>query len=160
MGWTVSLVISTFESSPSGLHDIKSYPVQILHNLQTTANLQTHSKKSVTSCAIDCNKFNLEQDNKLHRKAKISILYPGKSLWLPFFLKPQISILILSLFCSPHMQSCMSKDGLSRLWNHLVKDGELTVGDSSFYNSAGALAKKGKDNTSIHSIMILITGLC
>ncbi|KAK3740753.1 hypothetical protein RRG08_048995 [Elysia crispata] len=47
-----------------------------------------------------------------------------------------------STWLKADLQSCLSKDGLSRLWNHLVKDGELTVGDSSFYNSAGALAKK------------------
>ncbi|GFS15841.1 E3 ubiquitin-protein ligase HERC2-like [Elysia marginata] len=47
-----------------------------------------------------------------------------------------------SAWLKADIQSCLTKDGLSRLWNHLVKDGELTVGDSSFYNSSGALAKK------------------
>ncbi|XP_048243824.1 E3 ubiquitin-protein ligase HERC2-like isoform X1 [Haliotis rufescens] len=42
------------------------------------------------------------------------------------------------------IQSAFSREGLSRLWNELVKDGEVSVrGSDSLYNSTGAIAKKG-----------------
>lgn len=49
----------------------------------------------------------------------------------------------------------MTKDGLSQLWNQLVKDGELAVGDVNVYNTVGALAKKGKSLFSLNKIYFL-----
>ncbi len=52
-------------------------------------------------------------------------------------------------------QVAFSKDGLSSLWNELVKDGELVIGKPrQIVNSAGATASKG-----ILSILALSTGL-
>lgn len=43
------------------------------------------------------------------------------------------------------LQEAFTRDGLSQLWNELVRDDEIAFGSkSSLINSAGVLAKKGK----------------
>ncbi|XP_012936715.1 E3 ubiquitin-protein ligase HERC2 [Aplysia californica] len=58
------------------------------------------------------------------------------------------------------IQACQDKEGLSRLWNRLVKDGELAVGDASIYNSAGALAKKGETGKFYCGMKVLTCACC
>lgn len=41
-------------------------------------------------------------------------------------------------------QLALTREGVSELWNELVKDGEVAANtNDGIYNSAGALAKKG-----------------
>ena len=41
-------------------------------------------------------------------------------------------------------QVAFNRDGLSQLWNELVRDGEITTGNNNgLINSAGVLSKKG-----------------
>ena len=48
-----------------------------------------------------------------------------------------------SLCCD--LQVAFTREGLSRLWNELVKDGEIvTCAADGLFNSAGLLAKKGE----------------
>ncbi|XP_059157195.1 E3 ubiquitin-protein ligase HERC2-like isoform X2 [Physella acuta] len=58
------------------------------------------------------------------------------------------------------IQSCFTKDGLSRLWNQLVKDGELAAGDTNIFNSAGALAKKGETGKFYCGMKVLSCSCC
>ncbi|CAG5129600.1 unnamed protein product, partial [Candidula unifasciata] len=58
------------------------------------------------------------------------------------------------------IQACFNKDGLSRLWNQLVKDGELAVEDTTIYNSAGALAKKGDTGKFYCGMKVLSCACC
>lgn len=44
-----------------------------------------------------------------------------------------------------HFQRALTRDGVSELWNELVKDGEVAPAtNEAIYNSAGVLAKKGE----------------
>jgi len=44
-----------------------------------------------------------------------------------------------------HFQHALTRDGVSELWNELVKDGEVAPAtNEAIYNSAGVLAKKGR----------------
>ncbi|XP_033632375.1 E3 ubiquitin-protein ligase HERC2-like [Asterias rubens] len=58
-------------------------------------------------------------------------------------------------------QVAFSKDGLSSLWNELVKDGELVIGrPRQIVNSAGATATKGETGKYYCGMNVLTCGCC
>ncbi|KAK3100706.1 hypothetical protein FSP39_024049, partial [Pinctada imbricata] len=64
-------------------------------------------------------------------------------------------------FLSSSLQLAFKRDGLSRLWNELVKDGEIAVSNNDgLINSAGALARKGETGKYYCGMRVLSCGCC
>ncbi|XP_077983839.1 E3 ubiquitin-protein ligase HERC2-like [Glandiceps talaboti] len=59
------------------------------------------------------------------------------------------------------LQAAFSKDGLSRLWNELVKDGEITAGNTdSVINCVGVPARKGETGHYYCGMKVLSCSCC
>ncbi|KAL8607282.1 hypothetical protein ACOMHN_047613 [Nucella lapillus] len=60
-----------------------------------------------------------------------------------------------------NIQACVSREGVSELWNELVKDGEVAPATTeALYNSAGALAKKGSTGNYYCGMKVLSCQCC
>uniref|UniRef100_T1IYS2 HECT-type E3 ubiquitin transferase n=1 Tax=Strigamia maritima TaxID=126957 RepID=T1IYS2_STRMM len=76
-----------------------------------------------------------------------------------FVLRPQLRL--DSKWLKTDVQLAFQRDGLSNLWNELVKDGELTMGiPDAITNCSGVLAKKGETGKFYCGMRVLTCVCC